>query len=131
MNAFDVEWAGKVREQCDPIFDAARVGFQCQIIGLDESNSVRGLLWEADPALFAARFPDSGIAETYGDDWENTSCIDYEVTVDESAQQLVLAVEGWNLPEMRLAASGKGQRDGARLADLLARILGVRSPRVS
>ncbi|GAA4082005.1 hypothetical protein ACFFOS_28015 [Nocardioides kongjuensis] len=84
MTAYDVEWADQVREMCDPIFNAAQVGFECQLLGVSEAGTVGGLLWEADPAQFAAKYPDSGIVETYGSDWESTSCIDYELTIDDA-----------------------------------------------
>src|SRR3712207_8830332 len=35
------------------------------------------LLWEAEPARFAARYPDIRIEDSYGDQWPDVSCIDY------------------------------------------------------
>lgn len=81
---------------------AAEVGFVRQAQYADEAHQVvAALLWEADPIKFAARYPDSGIVETYGEDaWSGVHCIDY-----------------WGF-------------DGSAIADTFARILGVPSPRV-
>lgn len=127
----DTAWVAEIIRACDPMFQAADVGFVHQVMyDAQEPTVVTALLWEADPQKFASRYPDSGIEEEYGDGWPDTPCIDYWVEIDASAGLCRLKFEGWNLPELLLELSGRGVRDGAALADTVARILGVRSPRV-
>ena len=59
---------------CDPVFEAADVGFvrQVQYAG-PGYRRVDAMLWEADPEQFAARYPDSGVAESYGRQWRDVS----------------------------------------------------------
>ena len=79
-------WAEEVARVCDPVFEAADVGFVRQVsYAGDEQNEVVYLLWEADPQRFADRYPDSGIVETYGEDqWRAVHCIDYWVNLDQA-----------------------------------------------
>ncbi|WP_457206064.1 hypothetical protein [Nocardioides sp. P5_C9_2] len=132
MGTIDDNWVEAVVEACDPIFEAADVGFVRQLQYADERRAlVDALLWEADPRRFAQRYPDSGIVETYGEQqWPNVHCIDFWVNVDHAAQRCRLSVEGWNLPELWLDLRGHGESDGAAIADMFARILAVPSPRV-
>lgn len=125
-------WADQVAQECDPVFEAADVGFVRQVQYADDAQSlVVALLWEADPERFAARYPDSGIVETYGEEqWPGVHCIDYWVNVDHTGGRCRLSVEGWNLPEIWLELSGHGDADGASIADTFARILSVPSPRI-
>lgn len=127
----DRGWADQVAKECDPVFEAADVGFVRQVQYADDAQSlVAALLWEADPERFAARYPDSGIVETYGaDQWPAVHCIDYWVNVDHAGRRCRLSAEGWNLPEIWLELSGRGDADGASIADTFARILSVPSPR--
>jgi hypothetical protein len=68
--------------------------------------------------------------ETYGEEqWRGVHCIDYWAYVDHEARSARVSVEGWNFPEVTLDLPGNAL-DGFRLADLFARILGVRSHRV-
>lgn len=117
---------------CDPVFEAADVGFLRQLhYADDEQGAVDGLLWEADPQRFAERYPDSDILESYGEaEWHNLHCIDFWVDVDHANQRSRLVIEGWNLPALWLDLSGDGRRDGAAIADTFARILAVPSRRV-
>ena len=68
------------------VFDAADVGFVRQIqvrrsgesafASLSEMTGIAeevALLWEADPELFAERYPDSGIVESYGEQWPTSN----------------------------------------------------------
>ncbi len=128
----DRHWAEAVAAACNPIFEAADVGFERQLLYADEEHTqVDALLWEADPRRFAHRYPDSGIVETYGDQqWPDVRCIDYWVYVDHANGRCRLSVEGWNLPELYLDLHGNGGRDGAHIADTFARILAIPSPRV-
>lgn len=117
--------------ECDPVFEAADVGFERQITYGPTRDTVAGVLWEADPAQFAARYPDSGIVESYGpDQWPDVTCIDWWVTVDSTTQRVRISVEGWNLPDLWIDLSGNGTQDGCELADVFARLLDVRSPRI-
>ena len=129
MNPIDQEWVQGVCDCCDPIFDAANVGFTRQI-SFAEDGVVNSLLWEADPARFAARYPDSGIVESYGEEqWPRVHCIDFWVYVEHENHQCRLSIEGWNLPDLVLPFTGSRARDACGLADTFARILGVPSPR--
>jgi hypothetical protein len=123
-------WVEEVCAKCDPIFEAAGVGFSRQILQSDPGGRiVSALLWEADPGKFAARYPDSGIVESYGEDqWRGVHCIDFWVHLDHADRTARICVEGWNLPEVFLRLRGDGF-DAMHLADLFARILGVPSPR--
>lgn len=88
-------------------------------------------MWEADPRRFVERYPDSGIVETYGEQqWPGVRCIDYWVYVDHWRQRCRLSAEGWNLPELWLDLRGRGEVDGAAVADTFARILAVPSSRI-
>lgn len=119
---FDEAWAQRAKRACDPVFDAAGVGFVDQVGVTD--NRVTFLLWEADPLLFAARFPDSGIEESYGDQWP-APCIDYWVYLEENlpTQQCRISCEGWSLPDEYVELAGDGRLDGATLASIFPRIL--------
>jgi hypothetical protein len=124
-------WAEAVAHACDPVFEGADVGFVRQVqYADDQQTEVVYLLWEADPQRFAARYPTSGIVETYGEDqWRTVHCIDYWINVDQASRRCRLSCEGWNLPELWLDLHGDGGRDGTAIADTFARILGVPSPR--
>jgi hypothetical protein len=86
------------------------------------------LLWEADPALFAARYPDSGVIETYGEErWQDVTCIDFWVYLDLDKRQCRLSVEGGNLPELLLDLHGDSGLDGHAIANTFSRLLAVGS----
>lgn len=122
---FDQAWADGVREQCDPVFARADVGFTFNATGIDPgTGSVQSLLWEAVPERFAERYPDSGIVESYGDQWPGY-CIDYWVYVDADRARVRLSTEGWNLPELAIELHGHPAMDGMNIASVFARILGV------
>lgn len=127
----DDTWVEAVVEACDPVFEAADVGFVRQLQYADERRTyVDALLWEADPRLFAERYPDSGIVESYGEQqWPGVPCIDFWVNLDHAAQRCRLSVEGWNLPELWLDLRGHGGLDGAAMAATFARILAVATSR--
>ncbi|MCW2983945.1 MAG: hypothetical protein JWR63_1515 [Conexibacter sp.] len=130
MTAFDGQWAAQVCQSCDPVFATADVGFVRQRFAEDqEDRHVGSIFWEADPAKFADRHPDSGIIESYGEDqWSGVGCIDYWLYVDAEDAICRLSVEGWNLPEILLRATGHGGMDGMAVAAVFARILGVPWP---
>lgn len=97
----------------------------------DTESAATALLWEAEPALFAATYPDSGIIETYGtEQWPSVHCIDWWVYLNLDTKQARISVEGWNLPDLWLPLSGNGEQDGCELADVFARFLNVPSPRI-
>lgn len=127
MASLDAQWAAEVARICDRVFEAADVGFTRQVQHADPQGVMpTSLLWEADPARFAERYPDSGVVESYGpDQWPGVGCIDFWVYVDRDAKQCRLSLEGWNLPEFVLELSGHGGLDGGSIAAVFARILGV------
>jgi hypothetical protein len=129
---FDNQWVEEVCAHCDPVFDVAQVGFVRQVLPTDNATTaVDALLWEADPVKFAARYPDSGIVESYGEkQWLEVHCIDYWVYVDHERSRCRMSVEGWNLPNLMIDLHGNSGLDGPAIADTFARILGVPSPRV-
>jgi hypothetical protein len=110
-------WLERVRAWCDPVFDEADCGF----VWNGQSDA---LLWEADPARFAARYPDSGIVESYGGQWGGVHCIDFWAYLDK-ADFARISVEGWNLPELFVEVRGHPDLDGSGLARVFAMILGV------
>lgn len=125
--ALDQTWADATCAVCDPVFEAAGVGFLRQIMHDDGGVAVAALLWEADPLRFAKRYPDSGVIYSYGDQWP-PPCIDYWVYLDADAQEARLSVEGWNLREQLLPLTGDGTRDGLVIGAWLAQTLRVPSP---
>lgn len=131
MPALDAQWAEELALLCDPVFESADVGFRRQILHADEQGEiVIALLWEADPARFVKKYPDSGVIESYGDQWPAVGCIDFWVYLDGDKGQCRLNVEGWNLPELILDVSGHSGLDGVGIGSVFARILGVRPPRL-
>lgn len=128
MTALDAEWVRLVCAHCDPVLEAADVGFERQI-SHEADGAVSAILWEADPQRFAAAYPDSGIVESYGEGaWPHVSCIDFWLYVDHERQRAVLSVEGWDLPEIGIDLAGSPGLHAASIAQVLARILGVGRP---
>lgn len=119
----DLAWCDAVRAACDPVFLAADAGFVWNDL-LRFSPGRPTLLWEADPQRFAARYPDSGVAESYGDQWP-PPCLDYWVYVEPQEMTARLSTEGWAVPDPTLPLTGDGSRDGAALAARFAAILRV------
>jgi hypothetical protein len=76
----------------------------------------------------AARYPDSRIEDSYGDDWPGVPCVDYWIYVDPTTMTARLSVEGWSRPDDAIDLTGDGRVDGARLASEFAHILGVPVP---
>ena len=111
---------------CDPVFASAEVGFVRQIQRKPDGE-VDALLWEADPELFAMRYPDSGTVESYGDRWPEVHCIDYWVYLDREGQAR-LSTEGWYDAQDVLALTGDGVADGVVIGTAMARILRVAAP---
>lgn len=123
----DVAWREAVRATCEPVFAAADVGFKWNgYVAFDAEHPA--LLWEAEPARFAARYPDSRIEESYGDQWPGVTCVDYWIYVDPVTMTARLSVEGWSGTDETVDLTGDGLVDGRRLASTFARILGVASP---
>jgi hypothetical protein len=124
VNGFDAAWADTVAARCDRVFAAADVGFTRP--GATADGPTGTLLWEADPARFAARYPDSEIVETYGlEHWPGVHCIDYWVYLDAEHGECRLSMEGWNLPDVVVKVRGHGELDGTEIAAVFARVLGV------
>ena len=89
--AVDLTWHEAVRDACEPVFASVDVGFVWHRATFDAPQPT--LLWEADPERFAARYPDSGIERSYGDQWP-PPCIDHWVYVDPETMVARLSVEG-------------------------------------
>lgn len=123
MDSPDMHWVEEVCAWCDPVFAAAGVGFVRQV--QHDARGVAALLWEADPSAFIARYPDSGVEESYGDQWPGVSGIDWWAYVDAEAAVLSIDVEGWSVPRLMLDLTGRGGLDGMQLAGAFARLLGV------
>lgn len=121
---FDLAWRDAVRAACDPVFEAADAGFVGSRGGTGDPPT---LLWEADPLRFAARYPDSGIEQSYGEQWP-APCIDYWVYVDPGRMTARLSVEGWHGRDLTLELTGDGSVDGPRLATTFAEMLQVTLP---
>ncbi len=120
--AVDLTWRDAVRDACEPVFASADVGFVWNRATFDAVQPT--LLWEADPERFAARYPDSGIERSYGEQWP-PPCIDYWVYVDPETMVARLSVEGWSVSEHIVELSGDGRTDGQLLATAFAAILRV------
>lgn len=131
MSDLDSSWAESVATSCDPVFEAADVGFVRQVAWSDpDQQVVAALLWEADPQRFADRYPDSGVVESYGaEQWPGVPCIDYWLYVEHDPPSARLSVEGWDLPELWLDLDGRGTIDGPRIAAEFARILKIEGTR--
>ena len=123
----NVAWRDAVRAICEPGFAAADAGFKWNgHFAFDAEHPA--LLWEAEPALFAARYPDSRIEDSYGDQWPGVTCIDYWIYVDPVTMTARLSVEGWSGADQTVNLTGDGRMDGRRLASEFAHILGVAFP---
>jgi hypothetical protein len=128
--AIDVEWRDAVRGACEPVLEAADVGFVWNgFIAFDSERPA--LLWEAEPARFAVRYPDSRIEDSYGDQWPGVTCIDYWIYVDPMTMTARLSMEGRNGADDIVDLAGDGAVDGRRLAAQFAHVLGVELPRRS
>src|SRR6476660_9796187 len=92
--AVDLTWRDAVRDACEPVFAWADVGFVWNRATFYAVQPT--LLWEADPEWFAARYPDSGIERSYGEQWP-PPCIDYWVYVDPGTTVARHSVEGWSV----------------------------------
>jgi hypothetical protein len=123
---FGKAWRDAVRTGCDSVLVAADVGFEWNSSATYDPDHP-ALLWEADPLLFAARYPESGIERSYGDQWP-APCLDYWVYVDPVGRTARLSVEGFPEPDGLLSLTGDGARDGALLASVFAEILRLPPP---
>jgi hypothetical protein len=128
-NELDRVWVAEVCGVCDPVFAAADVGFERQVHE-EPDRGITALLWEAEPERFAARYPDSGISESYGDQWFQVTCIDFWVYLDGAPGQARTSTEGWSADQdTTLALTGDGFRDGLKIGTVMARILRVPAPK--
>ena len=125
--AFDPDWSAVVCGRLEALFESTDAGFSRTLPREPVSGLVENLLWEADPLRFVERFPDSGVVESYGDQWP-APCIDYWVYVDEGSRTATLSVEGWSFACEEIALSGDGLRDAERLHRAMAAFLQQASP---
>ena len=123
----DSAWLASVCAVCDPICESANVGFVRQI-STDAEGGVRALLWEAEPVLFADRYPDSGIVDSYGPEQWPPPCIDYWIYLDPESCAARFSVEGLEPDDVRVQLTGVGDQDGRLLGQVLSRILRVAGP---
>ena len=115
----DGAWCEAVVPHFQPLFDA----IDCDGVFHVIPDPPQALLWEADPQAFAARYPDSGVVESYGDQWP-APCLDYWLYLtDSSAGMIGISWEGWDSPSVDVPITGDGERDGAALAARLRRYL--------
>ena len=128
-NELDRVWVEEVCGVCDPGFAAGDVGFERQVHE-EPGRGVTALLWEAEPERFAARYPSSGIIESYGVQWSQVTCIDFWVYLDDPRGQARTSTEGWSADQdATLALTGDGLRDGLSIGTVMARILRVPAPK--
>ena len=73
---------------------------------------------------FAARYPDSGIEESYGPEQWPARCIDYWTYLDRPGHAR-LCYEGWGFSDELVPLTGDPDADAAALAAAWARILRV------
>ncbi|KRE44059.1 hypothetical protein [Knoellia sp. Soil729] len=123
----DQAWAQSVCAVCDPICELANVGFVRQVMS-DPNGRVSALLWEAEPLLFADRYPDSGIIDSYGQDQWPPPCIDYWIYLDPASGEARFSVEGLEPDDVLVQLTGDGPKDGHALGRVLAQILRVTAP---
>jgi hypothetical protein len=124
--AVDIAWRDAVRAACEPVFAAADVGFRWNSgTAFDPDHPT--LLWEADPARFAARDPGSHIEEEYGEQWP-PPCIDYWIYVDPARMTARLSTEGSADPEKTVSLTGDEAVDGSALAAEFSALLRLRPP---
>ncbi len=119
---YDSAWFDAVRRTCGPVFTAA--GFTFNSAGPDPSGTQGFLLWEAEALDFAARYPDSGIEESYGPEQWPARCIDYWTYLDRPGHAR-LCYEGWGFSDELVPLTGDPDADAAALAAAWARILRV------
>ncbi|MFC7487892.1 hypothetical protein ACOCJ7_14860 [Knoellia sp. CPCC 206453] len=123
----DHAWAESVCAVCDPLCEAANVGFVRQVM-TNPSGGIAALLWEAEPLLFADRYPDSGIVDSYGQDQWPPSCVDYWIYLDAENREARFSVEGLEPDNVLVHLTGDDLEDGQALRRVLAGILRVAAP---
>ena len=123
-DGFDDDWSTTVCTVLDDLFLRARAGFSRAAPARPRDGVVGDLLWEADPARFLERYPDSDVVESYGGLWP-PPCIDYWVYVDVPSHVAQLSTEGWGGEPRTVELSGSGAVDAGRLAAALGEILSV------
>ena len=123
----DHAWVQSVCAICDRICESANVGFVRQVMA-DPNGGVSALLWEAEPLLFADRYPESGIVDSYGPDQWPPPCIDYWIYLDAESSEARFSVEGLEPDNVLVHLTGDGPADGRALGRVLAQILKVAAP---
>ena len=119
MVRFEGEWSSVVCRRLDALFESAHAGFVRSVPAEPVAGVVDAMLWEADAVRFAERYPDSGIIESYGDQWP-APCIDWWVYVDAGAGRAEISTEGWSDENQVIELSGHAAQDADRLAEILA-----------
>lgn len=118
-----IAWGEAVVAAVNPIMDAAGVGFTLNSGVGDPDGRVTTLLWEAVPARFVERYPDSWVVESYGpEQWPHVTCIDYWVYVEARKGHCRFSIEGFDDPAP-VPLTGDGEVDGAAIAAAFAGVL--------
>lgn len=106
-----------------PVLAAADAGFEWNASVIFDPDHPT-LLWEADLSRFAARYPDSGIEEGYGEQWP-PPCIDYWIYVDPVKLTARLSTEGWSHVDEVVNLIRDAVQDGREMAARFESILRV------
>ncbi|EON23285.1 MULTISPECIES: hypothetical protein [Nocardioides] len=118
----DRGWAEAVVAQLQPVFDADGSGWSFQGI----TDPPTALLWEAVPASFLARHPDSDIEAANGMPASQIPCLDIWFYLEPGL--VSLSWEGYPQQPAPVVPTGDGDLDGRTLATLLAENLRVDQP---
>lgn len=120
MGRFDDDWQLVVCARLDPLFSAADSGFTRSTAAV--AGELTDMLWETDPHSFAARYPDSGIEESYGPGWP-PPCIDFWIYVDAAKHLATLSTEGLHARFDEIPLTGRSAVDAQTLSDVVASAL--------
>lgn len=118
----------------DPVL--AEAGFEQSSFVITEDEQMIGVVYEADPVDFLRRYPQSGLDESYGDQWP-APCVDLWLKFYRDVRRIEVDLEGIEvLDQLRASGqdalaervtqlSGDLDADAQVIADALARVLGM------
>jgi len=132
---------GLLRRWLDPVLADAGFVWNHSALARGDDGRVRTILYEADPVVFARRYPQTDMEESYGPEQWPPPCIDLWVHLDRAAGRLEVDLEGFEdlAEELRRlnradlvssvsTLSDDLSHDGLQLATALAAVLGVTDP---